>query len=98
MLGYARRQALQHAVFDHRLIGQLDLALDVAAQGAGAEIDVLVLMELDRRVEGQSFFQNVLARPVGDLDLVNGVRRRIETIDEFGADAQFHENLPIKGR
>ena len=98
MLGHAGRQSLQHAVLDHRLIGQLDLALDVATQGAGAEIDVLVLVEIDRRVEGQGLFQNVLTRPVGDLDPVDGVRRRIETIDEFGADAQFHENPPIKGR
>src|SRR3990167_6796709 len=94
MLGHAGRQALQPPVLDHRLIGQGHFALDVAAQGPGPEIDVLVLVELHRRIEGQGLLQDVLAGPVGDLDLVDGVRRRIETIDELGADAQFHEGLP----
>jgi len=86
----AGRQPFQHPIVDHRLIDQADLALDVAAQGPGAEIDVLVFLELDRRIEGQSLLQNLLAGPVGDLNLVDGVRGRIKAVNELGANAQFH--------
>ena len=90
VLRHLGRQALQHAVVHQGLIGQGHLARDVTTQSASAEIDILVLIELDRRVEGQAFLQNVLTGPMRDLNLVDGVRRRIETIDELGAHAQFH--------
>lgn len=47
MLDGHRRQALEHAVVDHRPIGQGHLARQMGAQGAGAELLILVLDEVD---------------------------------------------------
>ena len=85
-----RRQTLEHAVVDDGLIGQRHLARQVSAQGAGPELLVLVFDEGDRGRGCQAFLDHRLARPVGDLNLVDGVRRRIEAINEIGTDKDFH--------
>ena len=90
MLHRDRRQTLEHPVVDHGRIADRYVAREVSPQGAGAELSILVLVEIDLRGGGESFFKDHLAWPVSHLELVDSVRWRIEAIDKFGTYADFH--------
>ena len=66
------------------------LAPQPCPQRAGTEIRVDVFVEILCWCGDQSLFQDCLARPAGGVNFVDRVRRRIEAIDELGADADLH--------
>lgn len=88
-----RGQALERAVVDHRLVHQADVAGEARAQGAGAIVGRGVGNQFDARGAFQPLFQNGLARPAGGLDQIDGIRRRLEAVGQFGAYAQLHEGV-----